>query len=409
MREAIRVIAFQWINFGLQVLFMLLAARMLGPAGQGGYALVRTSVYLTETLMWLGLNSGLTYFVAVNFERYHHPLIKTCLFYLAFIVSLGTPILLIVLPHFNVAASLVLLGVSWVMTLGMLQLFLKVFIGQRRYDLFNYINLLTSALTLILFATYQALSPISVLGVILCNIVGNFAGILCAVGAHWKHLRRLISGSNIDLTAIKEFYRIGLKGYISSVAFIVLYRVDFFLVGYFLGARTLGLYTVAVFVIEAIQKVPDWLGMILGPKVSAGMDQSGIVTRKYVVASTASVVGVAVLLSLLHGLRINYIQFLLGGKYDGVEPIILWLMPKAILHAIMVIYGGNLSGKGYTLYHPLAGAGSLLTLFIVDLLLIPSYGLWGAIAGITIAYCVATVVMVQGTARQRTEQLVSVG
>ena len=51
------------------------------------------------------------------------------------------------------------------------------------------------------------------------------------------------------------------------------------------SSGALGVYTVAVFVIEAIQKVPDWLGLILAPQVAAGRDADGSITRRYAIAA----------------------------------------------------------------------------------------------------------------------------
>ena len=50
----------------------------------------------------------------------------------------------------------------------------------------------------------------------------------------------------------------------------------------------LGIYTVAVFVIEAIQKIPDWMGLVLLPKVTSGQDINGELTHKYAFLSFAT-------------------------------------------------------------------------------------------------------------------------
>ena len=398
MREALRVILFQFLSYGLQLLFMLPAAKELGPDQQGMYALLRTSAYLIEAFMWFGLTSGSAYFVARNFERYHDALVVSSMAYLSCGIALGLPVVVFVLPQFDVPVATGLIVYVWVISLALVQFLLRIFLGQQRYLLYNMVNILINATLFALFIVFAVTDSITLHNVIYCNVISNMVGLVAAVVAHRRYLRRL----KVSIVALREvlpeFYSVGLRGYFSSVVFLTLFRVDLFFVGYF-HPQSLGFYSLAIFVIEAVQKVPDWLAMVLSPKVSAGLDADGAMTRTFARNALIFVLAIGAVLGVLDLVHFDYLQFVLGPKYEGVEIIVLALIPKAAIHTLVAVYGGRLAGRGYALYHPLSGVVALVTLVVVDSILLPPFGLTGAIVGISIAYAIAAAIMVFGAHR----------
>jgi O-antigen/teichoic acid export membrane protein len=408
MREALRVIVFQSLSFSLQVVFMLMAARELGPDAQGVYALFRTGAYLTEGLMWLGLAGAIPYFIATDFKKYHDAMFVASGAYVLALLVLAVPIITLLLPHVGVAPSMGALAASWVVSLAAVQFFLKIFLGQRRYGLFNAISIVTSIALFPLFIYLVVEDRVTVENVMTCNILANVGGVAVAVAAHRSHLTSIRIRFEDVKMYVPQFVAVGLRGYASGIAYQLLFRADFFFVGYFCP-QVLGLYSLAVFVIEAIQKVPDWLGLILSPKVSAGLDYNGETTRRFLLGAVLFVLGVGSILGVATALDVEYLVLTLGDEYRGVEIITLALIPKAVLHAAVAVCGGNLAGRGYTLFHPLSGALAVVVLVALDCGLIPAVGLRGAIIGVTTAYAVAVMVMAGGVARYSGKRAPSTG
>jgi O-antigen/teichoic acid export membrane protein len=396
-----KVLAGQALTYVAQAVSVFLIASLLGPAGQGDYAILRTAVYLGETFMWFGLNTGLGYLIASNPERYHHPLLKVSLFYLgAVAVVLPAATALVgALPHprsFDPILAHSTPFATWLVTLALLQVLLRVFVAQRRFDLYNGINLLNCLAlfpALIVAARFFGLTPTSV------AFASASANAIAVAAAMWQHRDALSSAARKPLPGLlvmREAYAVGIKAYLSTIAFLALYRVDFFFVAHFLGKEVLGVYTVGVFAIEAIQKVPEWLGLMLTPFVAADPAAAGPRTRRYVWLALGVVAIVALPIVASTGLHVAFVHSLLGDAYAGVGHVVLLLLPKTALHAVMVIYAAYLAGRGYTRYHPLAGATALIVLIALDLILIPRMGVPGAVAGITVAYIAATVVVFVG-------------
>jgi O-antigen/teichoic acid export membrane protein len=279
------------------------------------------------------------------------------------------------------------------------QLFFKIFIAQQRYSLYNRIYLLTSAAAFVPLLWMLSRGGITFHDVIWCNVFANGLGIVFSVIAHRSNLVRNGAAGGISRERIADFFSVGIKGYISSVAFLLLYRADFFIVGH-LAPKALGAYTIAVFIGEAVQKIPDWLGLMLVPKVSVGQDDDGSLTRRYLLLSWGFVAAVAAVLGVAALAGFRYLELLLGSDYHDVEFYVLALMPKALIHCVIAICGARLAGHAYTLYHPLAGVVAFVVLMVVDVVLFQFLGIAAAIIGITTAYAVAGFILAAGARRQ---------
>jgi O-antigen/teichoic acid export membrane protein len=400
MNHTLRTIFFQGINFSLQVVFALLTARLLGIEQQGTYALIRTSAFLAESLIWVGLSSAITYFVAKDFNKYHDIILNGCMWYLFLFSIIATGIVTLLSPSIfsqGISKELIFLSILWTMSIGSIQIFQKIFLGQRRYGAYNSISLAATFLLYPILYLIHKMYGLNLISVISCHFLANILSLTLAIYLHRFWTRRIKLSELMNKKIIGALYKTGFKGFSSSVTFLILYRCDFFFVGYFLGRNVLGLYSIAVFVVESIQKIPDWMAIILSPKVTANLHDANKLTRKYLWPSVGYSIMNGIALLGMHQFGFRFIEILLGQEYRGAENIVVMLTPKAVLHATMVIFAANLAGKGYTYYHPLAGLLSLVALVTIDFVLIPLAGLKGAIVGITFSYIIATTVMGLGT------------
>lgn len=407
MREAARTLAGQGVTYGLQLAFVVVVARLLGPAGQGEFALLRTATYLVEPLLWLGLTSGMPYLVAKDSGRYHDPLLKAAAGYLVLAmlgIAIGVRVLSVHAPHNGILGGIMshqTTFVWWLATLALLQLLQRTFVGQRRFMEYNTAYLLNAAIAFPVLAALGGAKGVSVSAAAQACIVANVIALAYALWAHRAHLDSAWRSTASLLPAVREAYAVGLKAYLSAVAFLILYRLDFFFVAHFLGTRALGVYTIAVVVVEAIQKVPDWLSLMLTPQVAGGRDAEGYLTRRYTAGAVGSVAVLGIAVAALSHWRPGLFGFVFGEGYDGAAVVLLMLLPRAVLHAVMVMHAAYLAGKGYPWHHPFAGMLGVLVLCLVDVFAIPRYELVGAVGGMTAAYAVATAVMAWGYGAQR--------
>ena len=190
-----------------------------------------------------------------------------------------------------------------------------------------------------------------------------------------------------------EQFNVGFRGFISSIATLLLFRLDLFLVGYFLSLKAVGIYSIALFSAEMVTKIPTWSAAILTPMVAN--NESGHIKRTiylfYSAIIFASLLGLLFLLGILN--FSNLISNLIGKDFTGVETCLLLLLPRVIMQSGVGILAANLAGKGYPWYHPIGCAVPLVILVLLDIVLIPRLGINGAALGNSLAYISAFIIL----------------
>jgi O-antigen/teichoic acid export membrane protein len=403
-------ITIQTVGFLFQVGSLVLVGRMLGASMQGQFAVIRAAVYLAEAVLWLGVSSSTTYFVARDRSRYLTPLLTIAVVHLAVAIA-GIVLLISLLPSElahsvrAVRAELMPFAV-WLTCFALMQTAQRILLGLRRFLLYGVVGIVAGAVTCsVTLVMTELVGARSLAAATTPYIIGCAVATFTAVVCERSFTRRWSVPSR---DVLRESYEVGIKGYTSSVAFIGLYRVDLLLMTRYIDPRLVGLYAMASAAAEAVQKVPDWLASVLSPIVASGRDPEGQVTRVRLLQALAAT---ALLIAGVEAARLGGMSPLttvFGADYNGTDGLFLLLAPKVLLHASMVIFAGYLAGRGYPLLHPAAGIAALATLVAVDLQLIPRWGLQGAVTGITLAYAVANVVMFVGYRSER-RKLVGLG
>ena len=142
-------------------------------------------------------------------------------------------------------------------------------------------------------------------------------------------------------------FKVGFRGFISNLAALLLFRLDLFLVGYFLSLKEVGIYSIALFGAEMVTKIPGWSASILTPMVAS--NEEGHVRRTVYLFYSATII--ALLLGVFFVLGImafpNFISNLAGKDFTGVEICLLLLLPRVIMQSGVGILAANLAGKGY--------------------------------------------------------------
>jgi O-antigen/teichoic acid export membrane protein len=207
--------------------------------------------------------------------------------------------------------------------------------------------------------------------------------------------RKKISNDAIKQSFWEQFH-VGIRGFISAISALLLYRLDLFLVGYFLSLKEVGIYSIALFGTEMLTKIPAWSAAILTPMV-AGKEKGHIKHTIYLFYS--AIIGtlfIGFILILIIAIFSDFISNLIGKDFKGVEICMLVLLPRIIMQSGVVILAANLAGKGYPWYHPIGCAVPLVVLILLDSQLIPLWGINGAALGNSLAYISALIIFWRG-------------
>ncbi len=178
--------------------------------------------------------------------------------------------------------------------------------------------------------------------------------------------------------------RFGLKAMLISLLLVLLFRVDVYLVRYFLGAAATGVYSIAIVLAEMLQKIPNVAGTVLFSKIVAqeGEERDRLtarVSRSIFVLTLIAAGGVALVGSWL-------IPWLFDPRYEGAYVPLLYMLPGVVAMASGSVINTNLWVQGYPPQAVIAPIAAVCTNVVLNLLLIPRFGLIGAGVATSVAY-----------------------
>lgn len=181
-----------------------------------------------------------------------------------------------------------------------------------------------------------------------------------------------------------DLFSFGLKSYAASLAQQLNYRLDVFIVNYFLSPAAVGIYSVSTALSEALLMLPGAVCFALFPRISAVGKERGA-------AIAASLVRRALWLVLAAGGALCLLSRWLvpaayGGPFAPAVAAIFLLAPGVAALSCAWVLGAYFEGSGRPqLVASAAGLGLAATVAL-DLLLIPVYGINGAAAASSVSY-----------------------
>ena len=347
-------------------------------------------------VIWFGLPASIIYFIGKD-KRHYKPLLKNCLtwFFIVFVTLVVVIFILPInkIPQLNLLEKYIPFLLVFVFLLAFFILFQGLTLSLKNY---LYYNLFTFGFGFIIFLgsvitnyTFPDVDRLTI--AIACYIAGYaimfFYGLSLTLSAGFA-----LSGRILTTLRFIDQFRVGFRGYISTLAALLLFRVDIFLVAYFLSFKDVGTYSIAVFGSELIVKIPYWSAGILTPMVASS--DCGHV-RKTIYLFYTSIL-IAAILGFIITLAIKlfpaFISNIIGRDFAGVETCMLFLLPRVVMQSGVAILAANLAGKGYPWYHPIGCMIPLAFVIILDIMLVPRFGIVGAALGNSLAYISAVIV-----------------
>jgi O-antigen/teichoic acid export membrane protein len=372
----------------------VIMARCLGPSGRGTYALVILMSSLITKVGALGLNVSNVYYGAKFKERI--PSIVANSVITSLVVGAGLVILGIVaflspmVSHYlqssGVAYEPYVLGLAATIPL-LLGLYLKaILLAQGRIISFNIVNLSHKVCQLLFLMILLVWIQGRVTGAIRAYLLAVITDSLLIL-----YLFRQNLSLRGDWLMFKQSLAYSIKSYISDWAQFLNYRLDQILVGYLCGATALGWYVVAVDMIERLWMIPQAVSTVFFPHVSAySVDKATQITPKLTRIMLLLLLTVGFIFAILAW---PLISVLFGRKFlPSLMPFLL-LLPGLVMLGFTVVISNYLHGRGYPGLGTIAVSVSLAVTLILDLTLIPIFGIAGAAMASSVSYGVAAIVL----------------
>lgn len=373
----------------------VLTARAFGPTGRGELSLATQFLTLTAALGSLSLSAAATYHAARGTSprglAFGNAALLGLLLGLGIVALCGCVILVggvtfRGLPETDLLLALV--AVPFLLAVTNIQ---SVYQGLRSFREFNAITLAQAGGPLVLIGLAIALGS-GVRGAIAATVA---AGVLL-FGAVVLYVRRSTRIAwRVDVPYARALASYGIRTHPANVLGYLGYRLDVFLVDGFKGAAAVGLYGAGVVISEALWMPSQAVSTALFPTIAAEQTESARRAITPLVARSTLWL-TAILAAILVAIAGPVVDLLYSSRFGASAAVVRSLVPGIVLFSVARVLGNDIAARGRPLLNSAVAAVSVVCNVVLNVFLIPRYGIEGAAWASTISYSVlfaATVVI----------------
>lgn len=395
--------------FFLSIITTTIISRLLGPAGKGVVDVANNFLTFATLILGMGLAASNVFFLGKNKDN-----LKQVIGNNFFVTGLSFIVLIpfyFLNAHFqfqflrgvsNFQMVMVLLAVPFANFKASM---VNVLLGLQDVVEYNRINVIDKILNLILLVgfLFYIVSPSSVL---LATLLGAVAVSIWEIFVLLKHVdfvrpseaegrepEKIRSGLsallNVDWQLLRQMLGYGMKAQVGNIIQRLNYRLDVFIVNYFLPISQVGIYGIAVALGETLWGVSGSIATVIFPIASASTDKKEMylftnqVTRvSFTLISTFSL--------LLAVVSRPLIILWFGQSFASASGALLWLLPGIAIFSVSNILANYLAGVGLVEKNIYSAIVSGIVTVVLDLLFIPKIGINGASIATSISYITFT-------------------
>ena len=371
----------------------IVTARALGPENRGVFGLVCMFPASLVTLTKLGQGIASVYFIRREKEDVRAVASNLVL------IALLTAIVLIaiVLALHPLLLNSILRGVPLWALLASIPLLPTMLLESHLYgvlqatDRFRVYN--TRLLAESIITMSGMILALAVLKLGLAGALGVAIGVrLCmTLWVVWTIHRESPLSFRFDLALFRRMIRYGLKSHVQTIASHFHFKADIYLVAYFLAPSQVAFYSIAARLAEHLLWFPQALGMALFPRLAGS--GVGDAHRLTALAVRQTLVATALPAILLAAFAPILITTWYGAEYAPTAAPLRWVCLGIVMMSLYVLLTRNFTSRnrqGVNIFAAyLALGGNLL----LNLYMIPRYGIVGAAISSACSYSAATLVL----------------
>ncbi len=376
------------VNLSLSIATAAVIARWLGPEGKGMLALALLVPGMLGIFLSGGIEVANVYFTGS--KRLDVPTLSassTGLAILVTILGFGVVICLAATGWVNVIVP----GVPpWILLIAMLGFptsllngfFSSILQGLQRIFTINSISFLQSLVTLILTFLFVIGWKLGLFGAVLAPLASGALSLI-VLGIFLRREGGVFT-PHWSYHVLRSTLSFGLRGHIGNVLQFFNYRLDMFILNYFLGPASVGIYAVSVRLAELLWYLPDAVSFVIFPKAAASKPEDMNVFTPRVFRITSGLTALGALGLAFVGRPV--INLVFSSAFVGAFIPMLVLLPGVVLLGGAKVLTNEIAGRGYPHYNSLNAGLALILTVVLDLVLIPRYGVVGAALASSAAY-----------------------
>jgi len=393
IKDTLLIFSTKIIIIILGLVIAIIIAKVLGPSGKGSYTLIILIPTLLLILGNLGISTSNVYLGGK--KKYNWVDITSN----SLISALGLGIILTIAfliyflnfpPSFlkDIDPQCILLA-TLVLPFSFLTMYFNhILLAQNRIKEYNLVRLSQSSILVILIVFFLLALNGGVFGAILAWACATLVSAILSI----LLLRKTTRITWFFYPALfRDSIKFGIKAYLGNIIQLLNYRLDMFLIVFFMNISFVGYYSVAVVLAETLWYFPATVGTVIFVRTSGLNTEEANKSTPRICRNTFFVTILAAL--VLFALS-RYIIILFFGSVFLLALKPLWiLLPGVIALSICKVLSNEITGRGKPMINTIASGVSLAMNVPLNLLLIPRMGIVGAAWASSISYTITTIVV----------------
>lgn len=384
-------ILYRMVNLAVVFIVNILLTRLAGAAGYGVLSLLIANATIFNLLSGLGADAGITYNTASG--KLAGKKIFASIFYIlllqVFLLLLVEITAWMITGRFFLFKTSQLeyawLGILFFISVSLVEKYSAWLAGLYRFSWINASLLLANLLLLATLGYFYFTTGnkpvVFYVGVyVLFSLLQALLLILLCHGKGKQPISLEIPGKEDR----KAFFTYSLFAFVINGIQFLAYRVDYWLLDHYYGDQELGLYALAVRLSQLFWVLPLLFASIILPAVAGGtLDRDA--GKMHALIRTTNLVNLAAGLAIFL-LAPWLLPFLFGAEYVPSVSALQILLPGVILFCYSTFLAAWFGGRNQLRVNFAGSVICLLVILILDLVLIPRFGIRGAAWASSIGY-----------------------
>jgi len=366
------------LNFAVVVL----STRLWGTEGRGAIALFIANLSLISSITNIFTGSSVSYFLSK--QGLSKLILQAYLWVFTIAGILG-----VVFRIYDQATPSVLLFIVAVLV-GFTTFHSSVFIGDQRIGYYNLITVVQPVFQIVAMLLFYYGVEKTYFAYFYGMIV-SYALVFLISKAFTRKSREKAS-YHLDKSTIKETFLFGWQIELSSFLQFFNYRLSFYFLNYFLGAASVGIFSVGVTISEAIWIVSRSISLVQYSNVVKQGDTKDSRNETKITAKYSFYISLVCILFVLC-LPKQVFSLVFGEGFEEVKQVILLLSPGILAIAVSNVYGNYFSAIGKAGILILKSAIGVVFTVGLSIALIPTLHVSGACMVNASSYIVSSVIL----------------
>jgi O-antigen/teichoic acid export membrane protein len=378
------------ISFIASFISFVIISRALGPESNGIYRYIMLIASTSYLITNLGIFESNNQRLALNKVDKNTTFLFN--FFWATFIFILILILLIIYYYVsksNLSTRILLIGIIYLLLYISNYSISSVITGMHKINEFNILNGLKLLLLLVAVILLKATSLLSIERILYSQILVSAFYLISGLFIVKPEIDFTLFKKEISLSYLKAVFRRGIIIYISNISTFLNYRLDMFLLKFFSNFRNIGLYSVAVSIVEKLWIIPESIRSIVFLEI-AGKRKN----ENFVAQVTRIQLAFVIIVSIIFLISAKwFIPILYSDSYvESVEPFIL-LLPGVVFFSLSKVLASYFVGIDKIHINTISSVVGFLVNIIMNILLIPRFGIIGAAIATSISYSIGGIIL----------------